>query len=398
MNLRLTKETFGILLIFFTLLLNMTQTLTYHFIWLIVLMTYVIILWTKTPIEGWFVGYSIIFGVYLCLSYLWAAKTELTTIGARSILVEYMTILACLMIISFRSNDEDFTQRLIKVFVFTTIIYCVYVFAGTPLSDWGSVYIGDTIGLGKNVVGMRCAWGLLFAFYLTKNSKHRNLYILAMLLFAVFVAFSGSRKAILIAIIGIGFFQLFCGGNKKYARNILIAAVIISVSLYLLLNNELLYNMVGERLEETIDSILGSGSGDGSMQERSFFKQQAIGLFFSKPILGHGIDGFRVYMSLIGYTHVTYSHCNYTELLANYGLIGFALFYVPRFFLTIKALHAKVYRKNQLLMLLLIAIIVELVMDYELVSYYDLTSQLIFVLAAPIMIRAFSETKGYVCC
>lgn len=392
MELKFDKDYFAILMVFITLLVNMSQILTYHFLWLIILAITVLVFWAKSPIKGWFIDYAILFGIYLCLSYLWAVKNELTIIGARSIIVEYMTTLFCLLIINFRSNNEEITQRLISIFVLSTIIYCVYVFFGTPLSDWGTVYIGDTIGLGKNSVGMRCAWGMLFAFYLAKTSRYKILYVMSMVLFAVFVAFAGSRKAILIAIAGISFFQLFCGGKKNIVRNFLIFIIIISVSLYMLLNNEFLYIMIGERLEETINAILGSGSGDGSMQERFFYKQQAIKMFIARPILGYGIDGFRNYMSFIGYSHIAYSHCNYTELLANYGLIGLALFYVPRFFLVFKVLQTKVYRNNQLILLLLIATIVELVMDYEMVSYYDLSSQLIFGLASPIMIEYILRT------
>tara|TARA_B100000945_G_scaffold259294_1_gene217180 strand:- start:995 stop:1921 length:927 start_codon:yes stop_codon:yes gene_type:complete len=51
--------------------------------------------------------------------------------------------------------------------------------------------------------------------------------------------------------------------------------------------------------------------------------QDALRLFFEKPIFGWGGDGFRYYNKV----DFTYSHVNFLELLVNYGLIGFLLFY-----------------------------------------------------------------------
>lgn len=381
MKLKLSKNNLPIILIFITLLVNISQSLTVHFIWLPFLAIGLVYLKNRRFTNNGYLFCAIAFELFLIASYSWSYKSTITVTGARSILTEYSTVLFVMLIVACRFKDSNRIHRLIVILNLSTLVYCAYVFAGTPLSDWGRIYIGDTIGIGKNAVGMRCAWGMLYAFYLIKTSKKKMFYLLSISIFTLFVAFSGSRKAILIAVVGIAMFQLFCGGTRKLPRNILIGVVILSVSLYLIYNNSLLYSIIGNRMESTLDALFRGGSGDGSMQERSYYKLQAMSMFYAKPILGFGINGFMARQQLIGYFRVAYSHCNYTELLANYGLIGFLLFYAPRFYLAIRAFIKKLYKKDLLSSLFFVAVIVQLVMDYEMVSYYNLFPQLIFCVA-----------------
>jgi len=51
--------------------------------------------------------------------------------------------------------------------------------------------------------------------------------------------------------------------------------------------------------------------------------QDGIRLFYERPIFGWGADGFRYFNNV----DFTYSHMNFLELLVNYGIIGFILFY-----------------------------------------------------------------------
>jgi O-antigen ligase len=66
------------------------------------------------------------------------------------------------------------------------------------------------------------------------------------------------------------------------------------------------------------------GEGEKSFFTRWDMIQEALKLWMQSPLWGNGNEAYRVYGS-----YGTYSHTNYTELLANYGLLGLCFFYGP---------------------------------------------------------------------
>lgn len=116
---------------------------------------------------------------------------------------------------------------------------------------------------------------------------------------------------------------LFYGGFK-FKRTVIIA-VVISMFIYMIFNNEYLYNIIGAR---TVDFLGNIGFGineynySHSTQSREDLIATAWELFRQRPIIGNGY-GAVAKVSPYGY----YSHNNMMELLACYGLVGFFLFY-----------------------------------------------------------------------
>ena len=388
MKIRINNKGIAFTTLFLTLCLIASQSLGVHAA-CAVLMLIPLLMRLRKVRYNWFEIVSALFFCYLALSFLWARIDELTVIGARSIFVEYSIVLISIMLLISVINEDTEISTVIHIINVANLIYCVYVFFSTPISEWGRTYIGDSIGIGKNAVGTRCAWGILYASYLFRvNRKKKLFYLLCFALNTLFVAFSGSRKAVIIAILGLVLMQIVLGDNKKRIRNVLIGCIILILSYYFMTSNALLYRIIGNRLELFLNGILnGVNKNDGSWMERNYYKAQAMDMFYQKPIYGFGINGFMVNMKRIGYYHVAYSHCNYTELLANYGLIGFSLFYIPRIVLVIYALKNKQYKKSKLHSVVFSSMLIQFVIDYELVSYYSLISQLPFCLAGSLFLK-----------
>ena len=186
---------------------------------------------------------------------------------------------------------------------------------------------------------------------------------------------TGSRKALLfvvLTIIAILLIQQKAGikGKIKALIGILVTLVI---SLYVIFNVELLYTIIGVRMEHLFSYILGKGANEGSINIRANMIDMGLDWFQERPITGYGIDNFR---SLYGIEAIggefTYSHNNLVELLVGIGIIGTFLFYLTHF-IVLKGLY-KESKKNQKVLLCysFIAIIgIYIILSVGLIYYYD---------------------------
>lgn len=115
-------------------------------------------------------------------------------------------------------------------------------------------------------------------------------------------------------------------------------------------------------------SFLAEGNpfADGSASLRLALMVYAAGAWIEAPVFGQGIRAFEK-MSPFG----VYSHNNYLELLYNYGVTGFAAFYVPFLAALTAAIgHVKHHASRSWGALMLGVIIFSLVRDVFIVSYF----------------------------
>ena len=97
----------------------------------------------------------------------------------------------------------------------------------------------------------------------------------------------------------------------------LLMGVLIFVLYSVIMRTPILYNAIGIRMEQLINSVVGKGPVDTSSIVRSQMRSAAIKGWMKRPIFGYGFNTFQYLRSpelLNGASH-GYSHCNYTELL-----------------------------------------------------------------------------------
>ncbi len=134
-----------------------------------------------------------------------------------------------------------------------------------------------------------------------------------------------------------------------------------------------------QRLEGTLE---GRETG-----KRSGMIVEALRLWWERPVAGYGIDQFRYANRLYG----TYSHNNYTEILANFGVIGLISFYLLYAVLAARAVSALMAGRRVAWVVLAI-IFVTLLMDVARVSYGGrLTWMMLLVMAYVLTARGAGE-------
>lgn len=355
-----------------------------------VILLFIAIVLNKRIIINKQIKWCLTFWGFYFLSILWSDNANDTLYYINNF-IQIIGISICLPLII--KNKDDINSCL-KLIVFSLIYTTMRLIIKTPLNAWGTERIGDAIGLYSNTLGLRLSIGVLICLYLIHDILKSNLYkrkkifiifyMFFLILFIIVALFSGSKKALILIILGIFLFEVISSKGLKSIIKVLGALIIGGVIIFIIFNNEKLYSVIGRRLEKTILTMQGNASSkdtDGSLVERTYYIKQALGLFVNNPIVGVGGNNFVSYMRQIGYKHVAYSHNNYTELLATLGIIGFAIYYIFWAKLLIKLiLNYKKHNLDQDLLFIIIILLL-LVLDYANVSYINEFNIIILILA-----------------
>ena len=130
-----------------------------------------------------------------------------------------------------------------------------------------------------------------------------------------------------------------------------------------------LYDIIGYRFDGFFGFLSGTRESNVSSDDLriDMIKNGLIG-WTERPLFGHGLDSFKFFNRRTT-GHMFYSHNNYVELLYDFGLVGFTLYYyfIYKTFDKLRTLPEE-YSKYSVLG---IGIILELLLfDFGGVSYY----------------------------
>ena len=309
---------------------------------------------------AWIAGFCL----YSLLSCLWASSDNSTAF--RTVLSTIQVGLIGFSILQYIKSKKRMRFVINALFV-AALILCVRFVIEVPFSEWGKMgrFSKDTI-FGGNTPALTLSYIALFALWSALFTKQKNKYMpLLLLVMAALFAFipilMGTRKGLLILGVGVAVMLLGgCRSVKELLIRIAVLLVLVLVAYVAMMNIPLLYRSIGFRVESLIESLLGFGNEYSSSSVRMDYATDALSVFLNHPVVGVGQDGYR-YLNRFTFT---YSHCNYTEILANLGIIGFVLYHW--FYLWILKQAIQVRKRTLLPLIIIINFIVE---DIALVSY-----------------------------
>ncbi|MCI8403202.1 MAG: O-antigen ligase family protein [Lachnospiraceae bacterium] len=255
----------------------------------------------------------------------------------------------------------------------------------------GGMRIGDTLSGNVNTVAVcfgMCSMILAASYSIGK--KKRDFFLWA--LTAVCMLLTGSKKAVII--LGFEFLLFFFYSKNKLWTGIKLIVLGLAI-LILVLDVEYFYILIGKRIIDMFKQLFAGSTElrySRSTDERMQMILSGFQVFVNHPLLGGGMKYF-YYMTDFGYE---YSHCNYTELLCNFGLAGFALYYFP-FFKNLLYMLKLQSRKHRGSILAAILVITMLVLDWAMVSYSDLCIFYIPVIFSFAMADAIKTERTQIC-
>ncbi len=170
-----------------------------------------------------------------------------------------------------------------------------------------------------------------FTIYFLSSKRTLLIKLMTFSILAFVFFYTGSRQGLFLVVFILGaiFINYYRGLNtvtKFWFLPVFLAVLLCSMTLLQVVQNYSEDVIVLKRL----DTFL-SGTEKGSAQTRSFMIEKGLTLWHEKPILGWGAGGF-AHNSYFG----VYSHNTYVELLVNYGLVGFCLYFAFSIYLFIK--------------------------------------------------------------
>lgn len=226
-------------------------------------------------------------------------------------------------------QSSDSQKLLFKSIIVATIVILVYLMIVERENlILGGIRIGDTLSGNTNTVGT--CLGILSIFFAYALTQHNtNKIILPIFIVLIILMFlTGSKKTLAFLVIDLLIFFSYAKGNKKLAA-LFGVGFIGAMTLYAIFNVSMLYDVIGYRIEDMLFQVFGIGHGhySHSTEAREIMIEEGFKIFLNHPIFGGGA-GYFASLTTTGYE---YSHCNYTELLCNFGLFGTIIFYYPYF-------------------------------------------------------------------
>lgn len=336
----------------------------------------------KVTFEKNYIIWIVSFLSFSLLSVIWTIDTKVTLYVFKNIL----PILSVSMLIMIYYRNEKDVYNLLNLFYACSIILCLYVILLTDTSSFAGRGEGLFDGWNLNSIAVDLCLGLFSGFIWNRRCGNAKTWFILMVvsLLAIYVLMlSGSRRALLIfsLLSLLSFWFLF---KTPFLYRIAIIVVVLSCVLILVFSG-VFYETMGARIEEAANILGGDKSGDNS---RVFLLFWGIDWFLEKPLLGHGINCFRV---LSNQTPMFagknfYAHNNYIELLVGVGIIGLIIYYS----FLIRLLLISYSQKSYLGKVSVVLIITILFSDFFSVAYYLFDTQY-FIIMCYLMVFGYKN-------
>ena len=218
-------------------------------------------------------------------------------------------IIGLMICIPMLIEDKEDIELLLKYIIVAMIYASVLLIIRTPATSWGTERVGAVIGIHPNVLGRQAAFSAAICLYFIHNDgtlfgiKNQRLKImiciLMIIVFGIIGMMTGSKLSLFMILFCVFFYEIAITKDRKLVFKALFLMLLLVAVVYVLFNNEMIYSILGKRVERLIWSLQGrtvAGVIDVSFNERKFFINEAKRLFFQYPILGYGANNFMSFM------------------------------------------------------------------------------------------------------
>ncbi len=310
---------------------------------------------------------------YCYASSLWAWNSYFVLDRASTV---FQLILIAIVFSTYFVYREN-VELIFKTIMIGGVVSSIYVIAS--YGGLSSFYAeasreGERLGgeVGQvNSLGLYASYALVILFYYAFYKKKPILYPVMIIPFLVAMG-SGSRKALLSIMLGIGVLLILSQSTQK--KNIpkmvgkfILTIVCCAVIVYFVMKLPIM-STISDRMEGLLKTLSGD-EGDSSSIVRQKMIEGGIKQFMRTPIFGIGLNNAQIVNGMYTGRYV-YLHNDYIEQLVNLGVVGVAMYYGVIAYTLIN--HIKLLRtKNSTVYLSLVLMLVFLVNLVGSVNYYS---------------------------
>ncbi|PSL44900.1 O-antigen ligase [Chitinophaga niastensis] len=322
------------------------------------------------------------------LSVIWAPDGEATLLHT---LMLFVTILNSFVLYYFVVRYNLFSLIVYLLLGYSFINYSLAL--GLPYfgflqnhDEEMARFIGTELNPNYLAIMLLFSMFLSLLFFQERSSSSKalkGLHIINIVLALYTIFLTASRKGITFS-----FLLLFLYGLINFKRmmasfkTILIVGLAGSLVLFFV-KIDFVTDTMGpafERLGRML-STMGGKSNEGSTEERVMFIREGWIQFTASPFIGYGAASFKYYYHL-------YAHNNYIELLFGVGFLGPLIYY---------SIHFSILRKlweHRTGAFLAAFVLILMLMDVGLVSYYDKRVMLMLLFIIVLADRKIAERKA----
>lgn len=242
----------------------------------------------------------------------------------------------------------------------------------------------NTVGYSLGIV----SFAITYYYCVTK----KKWIFLALIPVLFMMLLTGSKKTVIIIVIDI--MTLYVYGKAKVS-SFLKLAILFSVLVWVVLEVPYFYEVIGKRIEDMYTTLTGSGSGDysHSTDDRNGMISDAFRLGMNYPIFGGGMNYFAAASKMFGY--YGYSHCNYTELFCNFGIVGVLIYYVP-YFKNIRFFWRLRKQEWERSIFVILWLVMSLILGWAMVAFSGLSNSYMPIMASFAMMESVKLKYKYV--
>ena len=293
--------------------------------------------------------------------------------------------------------DENSIERIMKAWIVVSILISLYIII-MDRSNILSGHLGSHVSkpitgslYSHNDIALIAAFAIAFIGYFINKRKMARSAIIVQVFLMVFIILTGARKSLLIAMAGFIVYPLIFNGKKGLKKwiGVIIACIGVIAIFYVVLNNELLYRLIGYRFAGYFSGLSGGTFTESSAITRSVMRETAWSAIREKPFLGWGLNTFRTLPGSYG----TWSHVNYLELWVSGGIMAVIIYYSFYLYAVI-SLAKKGYRENPNLNgLFLMLMFCMVIMDYLSVTYVSRMMGFIYCMVDVYILHSINRKK-----
>lgn len=327
----------------------------------------------------------IAFTIYSALSIIWAYSPNTATSQFVTQAQLFLLLVFTYLVMMDGAAIKDYLDA-VYISGFGMIIFAMVKYGG--LENYIEIMeegerMGEEIA-NQNTYGMLFANASLCAAYYMLVKK-KKLHIISIILFAFFALSSGSKKAMVLIIVGVMGIAAISFGIRRIYKTVIVGAVILIAAWYVL--QLPIFETINTRLESFM-----SGELNMSDTKRMHMVDYGMELFKFRPAFGYGLDNFRVL-----YIERIYSHNNYVELLVSGGVVGLVLYYLMYLYPICTFLFGKNRKrilKNRLYLMLLMWLAVDLVFGTGMVQFYGKNAWILLGVALAVADKSYTDMQA----
>lgn len=265
-----------------------------------------------------------LFALWSCLNIAlgYAVSTAIASKMTRTLFLNLLFLYAFVRYIKYTKDIGE----ILKIYRWIALLFSAICLIG----GIGSAFAGhrlSILGINSNSIAMLAAYALILwmnELLNTASSTRWTKEFPCLLILLTTILFTGSRKGLLLVFLGL--YILICFRKpRRFLLYTLSIALAAAIALFLLLNVDVFYRVLGHRVEAVLHFLQGVEVDEASFNTRAGFLALAWSSSQDSLIFGHGLDCFRT----LRYAYGTYSHCNYAEILYSLGWSGLLLYYTP---------------------------------------------------------------------